>query len=493
MNNMNNVQHMLGELDTARDTFDDVIKRASQIGFHRFEAWGKEGLATVERDLGRVDNAITLYTVAIHEAQEVDDPQLIMEATYGLAMCYRERGEYARARALLDHGLRSAIQAEGLFEQVRFRTGIGATLLSEQQVDLAIEMLEEAVAGARESGAVREEAIALLILAGAHLAGRHRTAAAECLQTVHTLVTGLGYDQFLMVEARQMPPMLDFAVSRRELADYYRGLADRVRPRDAGATPALPGAFRIRAEAFGGARVEIDGRPIQDVEWRSERSKEMFFYLLHRGRPMRKEEIALDLWPDASPKQINSTFHTTLYRLRKAIHPQVVIQGTGGYQVNPEFEVSYDAAEFEEAARLSEQAEPGSDEWVTGLSQLAELYRGPFASSFDSSWAEEPRRRYEEMYASSLLALATAALRRGDAMEAVRVAESVISADPLNEDAAYRLMEAHIQLGNLELATRTYRRLHDALQEELGEEPSRRTRTLYQRVLSGEALDDQRP
>src|SRR5690606_28654671 len=113
MNSMGSVQHMLGELVTARDTFDHVVQRASQIGFHRFEAWGKEGLAAVERDLGRLENAITLYTVAIHEAQEVDDPQLIMEATYGLAMCYRERGEYARARALLDHGLRSAVQSEG--------------------------------------------------------------------------------------------------------------------------------------------------------------------------------------------------------------------------------------------------------------------------------------------------------------------------------------------------------------------------------------------
>src|SRR5690606_6094568 len=143
-------QHMLGELDTARDTFDTVINRASQIGSHRHEAWGKEGLATVEQDLGRLDNAITLYTVPIHEAQELDDPALIMEATYGLAMCYRERGEHVRARALLDHGLRSARQAEALFEETRFRTGIGATLLSEGQPVQAVETLQEALRGATE-------------------------------------------------------------------------------------------------------------------------------------------------------------------------------------------------------------------------------------------------------------------------------------------------------------------------------------------------------
>lgn len=493
MNNMANVQHMLGELDTARDTFDTVVQRASQIGSHRHEAWGKEGLATVERDLGRLDNAITLYTVAIHEAQEIDDPRLIMEATYGLAMCYRERGEHTRARALLDHGLRSAQQVEALFEETRFRTGLGATFLSEGQAEQAVPILEEAIRGARESGAVREETIAAFILAGAHLATKKRPAANECLTSVRALTEQLGYDQFLLVEARQLNELVEYATARPEIGDYFRTIANRVR----GATQVesdvaadLPSTFRIRAEAFGGARVEVGGRLVEDIEWRSERSKEMFFYLLDRGRPMRKEEIALELWPDAGPKQINSAFHTTLYRLRKAIHPQVVVQSAGGYRVNPEFDISYDANELEEAARESESAEPGSEEWAAGLSKVASLYRGPFASSFDSAWAEQARRRYEDMYLSSVLALASAALRRGDPAEAIRMAESVIATDPLNEDAAYRLMEAHVQQGNLELATRTYRRLHDALRDEMDSEPSPRVQTLYRRVLSGDALDD---
>ncbi len=493
MNNMANVQHMLGELDTARDTFDTVIQRASQIGSHRHEAWGKEGLATVERDLGRLDNAITLYTVAIHEAQEIDDPGLIMEATYGLAMCYRERGEHTRARALLDHGLRSAQQVEALFEETRFRTGIGATLISEGLADQAVPILEEAIRGAEESGAVRERAIATFLLAAAALATKKRPVANDALRVVKELSDQLGYDQFLLVEARQLPDLLGYAAARPGIGDYYRTIQQRVRGPEVEETRVaadLPSAFRIRAEAFGGARVEVDGRLIEDIEWRSERSKEMFFYLLDRGRPMRKEEIALELWPDAGPKQLNSAFHTTLYRLRKAIHPQVVVQSGGGYRVNPEFDVSYDAAEFEAAARASENAEPDSSEWAEGLSRVASLYRGPFASSFDSAWAEQARRRYEEMYLSSVLALAASALHRGDAAEAIRMAESVIATDPLNEDAAFRLMEAHVQRGNLQLATRAYRRLYDAMRSELGTEPSPRVKALYQRVLSGDALDD---
>lgn len=491
MNNMGNVQHMLGELETARDTFDAVIERANQIGNHRFEAYGKEGLATVERDLGRLDNAITLYTVAIHEAQQIDDPALILSATYGLAMTYRERGEFTRARTLLDHGLRSAEQSGAMLQQARFRAGIGATLIGEQEYAEALPMLEAAVRLATESGARREQAVALMLLANACYYGRRRAESVEYLERVHALVEELGYDQFLLVEARQAAELIEYAVARRAGGEYFRLLLARLRPpQEAEPQPDLPTAFRIRAEAFGGARVSVDGRRVQEIEWRSERSKEMFFYLLHRGRPMRKEEIALELWPEVAPKQLNNAFHTTLYRLRKAIHPQVVIQSGGGYQVNPDFEVSYDAAEFEENLRRTSGAAAGSPDWVESMGRAVGLYRGPFASSFESEWAEEARRRYEEMYLSSMLALATAALQGGDTAEAITMAEGVLAVDPLNEDAAYRLMEAHVQGGNLDFAARAYRRLHDVMRAELEAEPSSRVKQLYQRVLSGEALDD---
>ena len=491
MNNMGNVQHMLGELETARDTFEAVIERAARIGHHRYEAYGKEGLAGVERDLGRLDNAITLYTVAIHEAQEIDDPNLILAATFGLAMCYRERGEMPRARTLLEHGLRSAEQTGALLQQTRFRAGIGATLSTEHGHAEALPLLEQALEEAEESGARREQALTHLLIASAQFHLRRRQVAVEHLERVWGLTETLGYDQFLLVEARQAPEVIEHGAARRVGGEYFRTLAVRIRPKQEGSHDAeMPAAFRIRAEAFGAPRVSVDGRMVADLEWRSERSKELFFYLLHRGRPLRKEEIAVELWPDVSPKQLNSQFHTTLYRLRQAIHPQVVVQSGGGYQVNPDFDIWYDAAEFERGIQQAETAPTGSEEWASGVSKVIQLYHGSFAASFESDWAEAARLRYEEMYLSSNLALATAALRRSDPVEAIRMAESVLAVDPVNEDAAYLVMDAHARRGNLDMAARAYRRLHDAMSEEDSGTPSRRVRALYERVISGDALDD---
>lgn len=486
MNNMGNVQHMLGELDLARDMFDAVIDQAERIQQRRTRAYGQEGLAAVERDLGRIDRSVALFNVAIQEAQELDDPVLIMSATYGLAMCYRERGDYPQARSLLEHGLRLADQGGAELQRARFRSGLGATLIGERRHREAIPALELAVQEAESTGARREEALARLRLAIASYHARARRVSLEQLDVVATIVARLGYDQFLVAEARQDIEVIEYGAQRRAGGDYYRTLAARLQP---GELVADDGAGRretpaIRAEAFGLPRVLLDGRTVEDGAWGSERSKEMFFYLLHRGERLRKEDIALDLWPDADRQRLNSVFHSTLHRLRRAIHRQVVVQEDGVYQVNPDFDIEYDANEFENLARAAGAADEGSEEWRDTLARALGLYRGPFGAGFESDWAEQTRRRYEETYLSSMLTLASAALRREDTAEAIRLAESVLEMDPTNEEATGYLVRAHALGGHVDLATRAMGRLQRVLREELGTEPSERLRAVYREVIS---------
>jgi LuxR family maltose regulon positive regulatory protein len=493
MNNIGNVQHMLGELETARDTFNALVQRSRDRRNRRMEAYGHLGLADVERDLAQLETAASLYALAIEGAQEADDAAALATATFGLAMAYRERGDHSRARTLLEHGLRTAEQAGAVLRQARFRLGLGATLLSEHRFAEAVPVLQEAVQQTAETGARREEAVARLSLAAACYHRRQRSHAAEELERVAALAAALGYDQFLHAEARQMVEVVEYGAARGAAAAYFKGLRERLRPAVApapasGAPVQVEAVPRIRAEAFGTPRVFMAGRQVSDLEWRSERSKEMFFFLLHVQRPVRKEQIALELWPELSQQQINSAFHSTLYRLRRALDRQVVVQTDGGYQVNDEFGIEYDAREFEEHMQAAERADRGSSEWVEHLSTAVALYRGPFAEPYESEWADDQRRRYEDRYLSSLTVLAADALKRGDYDEALRLTESVLELDALNETAVSCQMQAHARAGYLDRAARAYRRHHDAVRDELGQEPSRAVQALYQRVLSGAAL-----
>ena len=199
-------------------------------------------------------------------------------------------------------------------------------------------MLERAVGEANEIGAKREEALARLLLASARYHRRRRTQALDELRHVRSLVEELGYDQFLHAEARQMLEVAEYAAAKGVGGEYFSRLCEQLRapPEAATQEPTVEayGVPRIHAEAFGTPRVTVGGRQIADLEWRSERSKEMFFLLLDKQRPLRKEQIALELWPDLSPEQLNSAFHSTLYRLRRALDPLVVERTDGGYRVS---------------------------------------------------------------------------------------------------------------------------------------------------------------
>ncbi len=52
MGNIGELQKIMSELETARDTFNAVIQRSRDLHYARGEAYGHENLAAVEHDLG---------------------------------------------------------------------------------------------------------------------------------------------------------------------------------------------------------------------------------------------------------------------------------------------------------------------------------------------------------------------------------------------------------------------------------------------------------
>ena len=91
----------------------------------------------------------------------------------------------------------------------------------------------------------------------------------------------------------------------------------------------------LTAYGFGHARVEYNGQEITDLEWRSEKSREMFFFFLCNRRGLRKEEIVAVLWPDMPEEKTTSAFHSNMYRLRKALYTDIISKESGRYQLDP--------------------------------------------------------------------------------------------------------------------------------------------------------------
>ena len=121
-------------------------------------------------------------------------------------------------------------------------------------------------------------------------------------------------------------------------------------------------AAGVHGYGFGNVRVEIAGREITDLEWRSEKSKEMFFFFLCNRRPLRKEEIVAALWPDLPDEKTTSAFHSNMYRLRKALYPEVIAKDSGRYILDPRSQFAFDVDRFQELLAKANNLPKGSAE-----------------------------------------------------------------------------------------------------------------------------------
>jgi DNA-binding SARP family transcriptional activator len=278
------------------------------------------------------------------------------------------------------------------------------------------------------------------------------------------------------------------AMSPEQAIEYAIGEPPPSEEEDA--HPPASGAAVLCVFALGPARVEKGGRTLTPSPDWTQKPRELLYFLLSHP-PRTKEQIGLALWPDASTSQLRSSFHDTLFRLRRALGGKEWISfQKGRYALDRSLDYSFDAEAFEEnlseARRILAQApEPA----IRHLERATGLYGGDFLEGLaDSEWVmvrqEELRREYQEAL-MPLGGLLYAQERRAEAAEAYRKA---IAHDELLEEAHRELMRCHTALGERGRALRHYEELVELLREQLGIPPAPETRALHEHLRAGEEV-----
>ena len=200
---------------------------------------------------------------------------------------------------------------------------------------------------------------------------------------------------------------------------------------------------RFARSRFGRGSVLVGERQVSDMEWRSEKSKEMFFFMLHRQEAVSKEEIFAALWPDLPESKCNSNFHSSLYRLRRALfHECVVRDANGGYALNPKgvFDVRRRAVQPGDARGRRRAGRRGRAR--RSSRKRSRRTRARSSSSTYSEWAEPMRRELEDRYIEALNELGARRLRDGHFEEALQLFKALEAVDTYSEAAAYGIMRA---------------------------------------------------
>jgi LuxR family maltose regulon positive regulatory protein len=467
LNNIGIIYQRFGQYDLALDVFHSGLEKAKETGHLRIEAVIKLSIADTLRDLSRFDEALKNYYEGIKLARQSMEAAFIAYATAGIGETYRLLEQYDKAKTLLEEARYQTEDQKQPYENALFDVQLGIIDYETGQLEQAKMKLSNASKHLRIMGDRDALAKVYFHLAQVSFLSREYNAAAEWLEKASELADKLGYENFMVIEGKKALPLVHYGVSLGIGEGRFVRVLEKIRAlnemeqakdiADKSKSSNLKTKHDIVAHALGCSKVILNNHQIKDIDWRSSRAKEMFFYLLIYPGGRTREQISAALWPDSSPAKGSSNFHINLFRARRALFPGVFSLEDSKYKINPDLRVWFDVAEFERLIAIAGKY-PKYEKQSIALERAEEVYTGTFLTEFYTEWVEDRRRELEHAYLGILSLLADLQAEKGNIDKAVTLLEKLLSIDPYQEDAYCRIMRLHLERKNRSLALLVYQK-----------------------------------
>lgn len=237
----------------------------------------------------------------------------------------------------------------------------------------------------------------------------------------------------------------------------------------------LLGQFAVQ---WAGVTVELSARPAQSL----------LAYLLLNPVTHRRERLAGLLWPDSSEANARRNLRQALWQIRRALGEQadtllLVDEITLAFNTDSDYwlDVNCIARPLEETATVDD------------LIHAVAVYTGELLPGFYDDWVLLERDRLQAQFERKLNLLLERLVETSRWTDVLQWGERWIALGYTPEPAYRALMLAHAGLGDMASVVDVYRRCVDALERELGVEPSAQTRMLYEQLRVGAGPPPPRP
>lgn len=210
----------------------------------------------------------------------------------------------------------------------------------------------------------------------------------------------------------------------------------------------------VQARGLGSPIVEQNS---DRLDWDSLKALELLFYLLENRSGVTTYEVAEALWPGKSESKASSSFHTTLYRLRKSMGGELIESANRRYYLHRNFKIDYDVEQYKQ---LSQRAKETGK--LVDYQRAMEIYKGDFMLGFDSVWVEDARMGLHAEHLTLLQSAAEKTVQEKDLEQATRIYQMITEHEPYGEngwEGLASVWESRGERGKAEEARKRFRKL----------------------------------
>ncbi|RPI19279.1 MAG: hypothetical protein EHM58_02150 [Ignavibacteriae bacterium] len=262
--------------------------------------------------------------------------------------------------------------------------------------------------------------------------------------------------------------------------------------------------YDIKLFTFGSIELFVRGVPITEERWIRKKSKLILVYLLLNPEKKFTKDKMMDMFfSDLSAESAENIFHQAITNIRNCVKPvykefnsgmtsvdkpkskkdkktgastfpeiNFVIYEDKILRLNEDYYYKVDAIDFNKLYNKVKSSESSIDIKEDSATKAIRLYNGDFLAGQYEQWCEEMREEYLNKYIVLCETLINIYLKKKKDFELTVYAEKLLKVDKLNEDAYFNLIQAYVNIGNINLARSKYSNMMKVFCEELGEKPS---------------------
>ncbi|MEW5956564.1 MAG: BTAD domain-containing putative transcriptional regulator [Chloroflexota bacterium] len=449
------------------------------------------------------DEACRCFEEAIALGDTLAVSRLKVEAYWGLCRARGFFGEIGAAEQAAAQGIQIAQQAGDEWITALIRVSMGGGYVLAKRYAAGAEWLGQALAAFRECADTFGQTVARLWQCISWWETGDAARLERGLEELLRLAREYGYEYLLLrttllgpPDPRRLVPLLLVAREQTQQKSFVENLLAQL---GLSGLEIHPG-YQLRVQTLGAFRVWRGAQEITLPEWRREKTRYLFQFLLtYRQSLLDRDQIIEMLWPEVDPDVGRRDFKVALSTLLRVLEPNhnrgassaYVFRDGTLYGLRPEADLQLDAEQFEQLIAAGDNLfEQNVPDWPDHYRQALALYQGDYLQEcLYQDWCSEERERLLTLYLRTADRLAHTLVERQQWAEAIQVCQSILAHDDCWEQAYQLMMIAYARLGNRARVLRTYQRCVNRLQHQLGLEPSPDTVRVYHAIVPANSAD----